>query len=126
MLSDFILVGRTASWTLLPSLQDSFKMPEDSHSGTREGLASGDNPIVSPELHESASNSPDTANNVNPVGGAESLPLALQAILNEMRELTQALRTSGRLCNCHAPETAEKPLTAAGTNAGQRQNPQKP
>lgn len=98
-------------------------MSKDVHSGAREGLASADTPIVSSGPHGSA-DSRDTANNVNVAGGSESLPpgLALQAVLNEMRELTQALKASGRRCNCHSPETAEKPLGAASTDADQRQN----
>lgn len=47
-----------------------------------------------------ATTSTDTANNIGHLCGSESLSLTVQNILGELRQLTQALKASGRVCHC--------------------------
>lgn len=69
---------------------------------------------------------PDTANNIGHLCGAESLSLTVQNILGELRQLTQALKASGRLCDCQDSGNRKEVAAAAAAEANVRQDASTP
>lgn len=91
-----------------------------SHSGLPD--PSGSSSVNPPN----ATTSTDTANNIGHFCGAESLSLTVQDILGELRQLTQALKASGPVCDCQDSGNRQEVPAAAVAEANMQQGASTP